>query len=156
MVDHEADDSDFLSDGDADRPVKKRPTRQGAPRAKRSAKDRKSDSIGSPQRDYSAARNRVTVENALAILLAYTVARRYGAMAELSRECGIPESTLRGWRDHLKKDPDWTPWNNHYGEHFRIFTDEQEDELMQLARENWLDTHKLFTNDDFRDLALGF
>jgi hypothetical protein len=56
----------------------------------------------------------------------------------------------------IKEAPDWTPWHNHYGEHSRIFTDEQEDDLEDLIMRNWVDRNRLLTNDDFKEIAIEF
>jgi hypothetical protein len=56
----------------------------------------------------------------------------------------------------LRDDPFWRPWHNHHGEHLRILTDQQEQELIGIITENWLEVGKWFTNDDFRVLCMEF
>jgi hypothetical protein len=51
---------------------------------------------------------------------------------------------------------DWTPWENRYGEHFTIFTNEQEKHLEALIIRNCVDKQRLPTNEDFREIVIEF
>jgi hypothetical protein len=80
---------------------------------------------------------------------------RFGSIAQLGRECGIPGTTLSDWRKKIKENPDWTPWESHSGEHLRTFTDEQEQELADIVWER-MTKRMLVTNAELREIATKF
>jgi hypothetical protein len=48
-------------------------------------------------------------------------------VAWIARDFNVPDSTVRLWRDKLKRCPDWSPFETAWGEHRRIFTDDIEE-----------------------------
>jgi hypothetical protein len=80
---------------------------------------------------------------------------RFGRIAQLGRECGIPGTTLSYWRKKIKENLDWTPWESLSGEHLKTFTDEQEQELADIVWER-MTKHMLATNAEFREIATKF
>ena len=68
----------------------------------------------------------------------------------------MPESTLSYWHMRYAKDPHYTPLNSEWGQHLRIFTDAQEQELSARIRTKYIDQHMHFSNTDFVYEALEF
>lgn len=77
-----------------------------------------------------------------------------GGFSKLSYKYDVPKSTIRGWYDHWKEDPNWRPYNGKvHGLHHRIFTDEEEKGLRDFIEENYIKPGHLFQNQTFKQLA---
>ena len=72
----------------------------------------------------------------------------------ISRETGVPKSTLYSWRKHWTQDGSWRPTNAAHGTHHRIFTDEEEQTVSEYIFSNFLLVNRAFTNQDFKDLIM--
>jgi hypothetical protein len=80
----------------------------------------------------------------------------YGAIAYISGETGIPESTLRDWRRH-RLDPDsadWLPnWLGHPAK--RVLTPEVESAIAQHNKDNYIDPGVGAVRSTIQTLALN-
>ena len=77
-----------------------------------------------------------------------------GGLSQVADETGIPLSTLSRWHQGLIKNPNFNPLDRKWGEHRRIFTDEEEDSLADFIMENYIIPGLHFTDADFKDLAM--
>lgn len=91
-------------------------------------------------------------------ILAYLSSNRlrFGDQKVLSDITGVPTSTLSTWKRKLQDNKDWVPSRDNYGQHLKIFTDEQEAELMRQIRSNYLDQGLFYSDQDFRYDAIKF
>jgi hypothetical protein len=105
-----------------------------------------------PHREYCRGKGLKIAKAAMGILTNDHLER--GMFAAISRASGIPESTLRSWRQHARDDLDWRPWHTQWGQGSRIFSDEKESEMANYIRANFLEPGLLFGDSDFKLLAL--
>ena len=77
-----------------------------------------------------------------------------GSIMSIHAETGIPYSTLSRWHRELMKNPSYNPLKKKYGQHKRIFTDEEEDAIADFIIENYINPGLHFTDDDFRVIAM--
>ena len=80
----------------------------------------------------------------------------FGGLSKLSQSTHIPDSTLSQWKKTLHLDPSWRPSRRAYAMPRRIFTDEQEDILVDRIRRMYLDQALYYCDEDFRHDALRF
>jgi hypothetical protein len=78
---------------------------------------------------------------------------RHGFVVGLSMEWGVPESTIRTWMQHVTIDPNWRPWKTNWGQGSRVFSDDEEQELVLFVKNNFISKKRLFGDSDFRILA---
>jgi hypothetical protein len=71
-------------------------------------------------------------------------------MAELSRRTHIGESTLCAWKRKLGTNPAWRPSRRAYALPRRIFTDEQEDRLVDRIVTDYLSKGLFYCDEDFK------
>ena len=72
----------------------------------------------------------------------------------ISKETGIPYSTISRWQRELAKDINFNPLDKKWCYHLRIFTDEEEDHIADYIVQNFISTGAYFTDDDFQEVAL--
>ena len=73
-----------------------------------------------------------------------------GEQKMMSEITGVPESTLSTWKHNLTVyGSEWRPSREHYGEHLRAFTDEQELELMARIEQDYLSQGLFYSDQDF-------
>ena len=77
------------------------------------------------------------------------------AIPSISRRTGIPKTTLYTWRKCYRKDPQWSPQNNNWGKGNLIFSEEEENNLAAYVSDI-IDQGILFTNEDFREIAIEY
>lgn len=80
----------------------------------------------------------------------------WGELMNISRESKIPYQTLNRWYSIFKEKPEWRPWNTKRNKSRRIFNSDEEDIIVDFIKKNYLDQNKLFTNRDFKKIALQF
>jgi hypothetical protein len=105
---------------------------------------------------YSAANRRAIAASCFARFEDMDEAEKYGFLSRLADESGVPRTTLSGWKVRHDTDPLWRPWNSEWGQHLRIFTDDEEANMVEFITANYLDHGLLFTDEDFRVLAIDF
>jgi hypothetical protein len=54
----------------------------------------------------------------------------------------------------MKQDPDWRSFNTNHGMGHRMFTDNQNAEVTECIRNDFIKLHYLFANDDFVDFII--
>ena len=74
----------------------------------------------------------------------------YGELTVASEYWHIADSTISRWRKNLESDPKWRPSSKHYGQHRRIFTDEEEGELIAGIQSEYLDQGLFYSDQDFK------
>ncbi len=80
----------------------------------------------------------------------------YGMLTEIHRDFSIPIQTVSDWYKQYQNDPEWRPYlGKYHGLHHRIFTDAEEESIKNYIMENFVKPGKLFTNADFRDIAMN-
>jgi hypothetical protein len=108
--------------------------------------------LGRPHRNYQDRRGRRAAEAAILAFEAYM-----GSTCELISHVraltGIPETTLRRWREMIGRDPEWRPWYTHRGEPLRIFTPIQELAMATFLTDNFIRPGLIFTDAHFQELA---
>jgi hypothetical protein len=67
---------------------------------------------------------------------------------------GVPMKTTRGWYRHWLRDGAWRPYQPTATMRRRLFTSEQEAELARRIRDDYLAQGCIFTDADFRLLAI--
>jgi hypothetical protein len=77
-----------------------------------------------------------------------------GDPVKIYNTLGVPLRTSFGWYRHWLKDSVWRPYRPHLNLRCRMFTDDQEAELAKRIRDDYLSTGHIFTNADFRVLAI--
>jgi hypothetical protein len=65
----------------------------------------------------------------------------YGTIPALAKASNIPRPTLRHWRERLRQDESWRP-GERYGETSRLLTDEEETQLADTIRRDYIAQHK--------------
>jgi hypothetical protein len=68
----------------------------------------------------------------------------------------ISESTLSSWRTRLRKTPDWRPSRRAYALPRRIFTGDQEDQLVTRIKTRYLEDNLFYCDEDLKLDALHF
>ena len=78
-----------------------------------------------PYRNYSK------VEDKISIVLEHIRKENLerGELSNISRTTGIPLATIIRWRKNILEDPAFNPTKTKHGQHLRIFTDYEENEL---------------------------
>ena len=99
----------------------------------------------------------------------YTYRTKYGKLAmraynklltsrsggSVSREFRMPQSAAYSWEAQKGKDADWTPLEtSRYGQHRRVFTKEEEEQIADHIRKEVLPTGSLFTDEDCRRMLI--
>jgi hypothetical protein len=79
-----------------------------------------------------------------------------GGIAALSKATGIPDSTLDTWKRRLADDPSWRPTRKAYVYRKRIFSDFEEDLLLEQINKNFLSKGYYYSDQDFKLDALRF
>jgi hypothetical protein len=79
-----------------------------------------------------------------------------GCVPVLSKTVNIPPSTLYGWHEKLKVNPEWRPRRDHYAAAQRIFTDAEEYEFVHRLTLKYLDKGLYYSDTDFRGDVLEF
>ena len=77
-----------------------------------------------------------------------------GDLVQISNQTGIPYSTISRWHQALGKNTRFNPLVRKWGEHRRIFTDEEEDMIADYIVTNFIQTGIYFTDEDFKEIAL--
>ena len=85
-----------------------------------------------------------------------TAPKPRGSYAMLSAITKIKKTTLSTWKTNLRNDISWRPSRAHYGQHLRIFSPEQEFELVERIRRDYLEPGLFYSDQDFRTDALNF
>jgi hypothetical protein len=80
----------------------------------------------------------------------------FSGLSKLSQALRISDSTLFNWKKNLRTNPSWRPSRRAYAIPRRIFTEEQEDILVQRIRTSYLDHGLYYCDEDFRHDALRF
>jgi hypothetical protein len=80
----------------------------------------------------------------------------FGGLSKLSQSTHISDSTLSQWKTKLHADPTWRPSRLAYAMPRRIFTDDQEDILVERIRMTYLDRGLYYCDEDFRHDAFRF
>ena len=74
----------------------------------------------------------------------------------MSQSTVIPRSTLYDWKSKLADDPCWNPvTKSKSGQHRRIFTDEEESQIADYMRNEFIAKKQLFTDLDFRGVIMS-
>lgn len=106
--------------------------------------------IGNPHRDYK--KHRAVVDR---VYDEFEKSITKPNMVTISDKTGVPETTLRAWYRRWKQDEDWRPYApRSRAQHFRIFSDQEEEALTNYIVENYFRPGFLFQGADFRRLAV--
>lgn len=79
---------------------------------------------------------------------------QYGDLAFIAHNKKMPSSTIRTWKQKVKKDPDYDPRIGYKRKRRAIFTIEEEEGIADYIRTNFLEQKRLFTDEDFRLIAI--
>ena len=79
-----------------------------------------------------------------------------GGKKLISEITGIPVSTLSTWRSNLMENPNWRPSRTNYGKQKKIFTDTEEEELIEYIQNTYLKKGLFYSDQDFRYDVLQF
>jgi hypothetical protein len=110
---------------------------------------------GTPHYDYSSQRGQKIVSEIFERFEAAPI--EFGDLARIAREHNMPHRTIGDWYAKWVNSPDysWRPGNHSsYADCNRAFTDEQEQMLCQRIQTEFIDKQLLFTDHDFRMLAI--
>lgn len=78
-----------------------------------------------------------------------------GTFSRISQQFNVPSSTIRGWYNKWKIDPNLRPYNGYvHGLHNRIFSNEEESSIRDFIMENYIKRGRYFDNQGFRRLAI--
>ena len=103
--------------------------------------------------NYHTKHNRIVADKAFA---SFEQKYFYGMLSEISRETSIPLKTISNWYKQFKSDREWRPYStlNRSWAH-RIFTNEEEQNMVDFIKDNFIIQGKLFTDTLFRELAIS-
>ena len=102
------------------------------------------------QRNY--ARKRAIVDT---IFMCFEDSGEVVRISDLHKKYGVPERTLRRWRQLSKSDRDWRPYHTeNRGSHHRIFTDAEENSITEFIVENYFQPGWVFHDEDFKFIAM--
>jgi hypothetical protein len=74
---------------------------------------------------------------------------------DIAPTANLPTSTVHFWKYKWDRGHSWRPWRKAiHGAHNRIFTDEEELELLDVIIKHYVAPGKMFNLHDFRALAL--
>ena len=105
---------------------------------------------GKPHNNYINYEKRSMLEHVLT-----QISKGYPRISKIAQTTGIPDSTLRTWKDKLKQNPSWRPWNNNHGTGHRIFADLEEQAIKDFIVTCFLQPGYVFTNEDFVEIAVN-
>ena len=71
----------------------------------------------------------------------------------LSNQTNIPGRTLYNWEKQIKANPDWKPYENHYLNCNRLFTDDEENGMADYIRTNYTHVGHLFQDHNLVNVA---
>ena len=74
-------------------------------------------------------------------------------ISQLSSKTNVPRRTLYNWEKQIKKNPDWKPYENHYLNCNRLFTDEEESGMADYIRSNYTHLGHLFQDRNLVNVA---
>ena len=74
-------------------------------------------------------------------------------ISQLSSQSKVPKRTLYNWEKQLKANPDWKPYENHYLQCNRLFTDVEEQGMADYVRSNYTHLGHLFQDRNFINVA---
>ena len=80
---------------------------------------------------------------------------RRGDIPKISKHTKFKINTLYEWTGRLKKDPNFSPLKQKYGENKRIFTIEEEDSISDYIITQIIMKGILFTDQDFEDIVMA-
>jgi hypothetical protein len=81
---------------------------------------------------------------------------RHSGSQEIAPLADIPPATLHHWKTKWRAQADWRPWHSQvHGAHHRVFSDEQELELLDDIIVNYIVPGKMFNIHNFRLMALS-
>ena len=75
---------------------------------------------------------------------------------ELSKAYNIPMTTLYTWRKRFREDPTYDPLKPAWGQHRKIFSDDEEELIALWIRQEFIEKHMIFTDNDFRQVIWRF
>ena len=79
---------------------------------------------------------------------------RYGDMRVYSSLTGFPHQTISRWYDLWKIDKNFDQLHYMRNKSRNVFTQEQEQDIAEYIRTNSISPGLIFTNYDFREIAL--
>ena len=94
-------------------------------------------------------------EDQIPTVLGRLINTKRGDLQKVFSETGIPYSIISCWHQQLSKNARFNPLNRKWGEHKRIFTDQEQDAIADFILENYIKKGRYFTDDDFREIALA-
>ena len=109
----------------------------------------KARKFGAPHRNY---RQRRYSGLAKQILRSIHEKKR---VADIVAEFQVPRSTVYSWITKSRTDSNWSPQTTRCGQHRRIFTVEEEDEIAARIRDEFLSKHLMFSDADCREILLN-
>jgi hypothetical protein len=80
----------------------------------------------------------------------------YKPMNYIIEKSKLPPSTLYGWREKLKRNPDWCPDRKQFDHNRRVFSLKQEDLIGNYIREFYVRPKKLLTLIHLRTIILKY
>ena len=93
--------------------------------------------------------------NSIPAMRAYNKLLTSRSAGPVSREFYMPRSTAYSWEAQKRKDGDWAPLEtSRYGQHRRVFTKEEEDQIADYIRKEVLPTGLLLTDEACRRILI--
>jgi hypothetical protein len=106
---------------------------------------------GTPKYRYSSPKGRLLTDRIFSEFEHWI----RGDSTRIETKPGVRASTVCDWLAKWRKDPNWRPYQNYRNsKHCRVFTDEQEAELMDIIKSKFLEKGCVFTDGDFRLSAI--
>jgi hypothetical protein len=103
-----------------------------------------------PHRDY--ARHKFVLEHLFTDI--FPKWNRRSLSQEIWPRIKISKSSVHDWLAHWRRDSDWRPWNTEaHGRHHRVFSDEEEAEIVEEIVRNYIVPGRQFISATFRELV---
>lgn len=103
---------------------------------------------GKPHHRYSRYRKQIS------LIFANDFLNWDSTKAKEIHKTGIPISTIYEWKKHYNSCKEWRPWSTNRNINKQIFTADEENSIFEYIDNCFISVGKLFTNDDFKDVAL--
>ncbi|OHS93796.1 hypothetical protein TRFO_13773 [Tritrichomonas foetus] len=81
---------------------------------------------------------------------------RHGEYRRISKTTGIPYTTILSWKNKILKDNNWRPNKVNFNISKRVFTDDEEIQLINMIQTEYLDKNIFFSDSDFKYKALNY
>jgi hypothetical protein len=112
--------------------------------------------LGYAHHDYTKGDGRVVATAVMSKIMSFFNRNEdapRGFFRETEREMHVPLTTIRNWYRKLKLDPEWAPWQTFRGDANRVFTIDEEENILNYITKEYFQKDLYFDDEEFRSVA---